>query len=84
MYVKTPASFIYHLVLVEGLTVCQTHIVGTRTPARRYDDWKVVIEKPSGQFDTLCRECERRFAPDYVPPKPVPLRWEYLKTISIP
>lgn len=79
MYVKTPASFIYHLVLGHGLTVCQKHIVGARTPARRYDDWKVVSEKPSGQFDTLCKECEMRSSPDYVKPEPVPLSRDCLR-----
>lgn len=78
---KTPASFIYHMVLGYGLTVCQKHIAGAGTPARRYTDWKVVDEKPSGQFYALCKECERRSAPDYVKPKPVPLCPERLKEI---
>jgi len=81
MYVKTPASFIYHEVLGHGLTVCQKPIAGAGTPARRFDDWRVVDEKPSGQFDALCKECERRSAPDYVKPEPVPLCWDYLKEI---
>jgi len=66
------------------LTVCQKEIVGADTPARRYADWEIISEKPYGRFDTLCKECERRSAPDYVPPKPVPLSWEYLKTLSVP
>lgn len=84
MYVTAPASFIYHLILTGGLTVCQKHIPGAGTPARRAEDWRVVSEKPAGRFDTICKECERRSAPDYVPPKPVPPRPEYLKMVCIP
>ena len=59
---------------MDGLTVCHARILGAGTPARRYDDWRVSDEKFTGQFDYLCKECERRAAPDYVPPQPVPPR----------
>ena len=83
MYVKAPASLIYHLLLMEGLTVCMESIEGAHTPARRYSDWKVLSEKPTG-LHALCRECERRSAPDYVKPKPVPLSWDEIQRYIVP
>jgi hypothetical protein len=84
MYVKAPASLIYHLLLIDGLTVCMESVEGAHTPARRGSDWKVMSEKPSGQFNVLCRECERRSSPDYVKPKPVPLTWREICRHVVP
>ncbi len=58
MYAMAPASHVYHLMIGEGLTLCQEWIIGAFTPGRRGTDWKFLTEKPSDHF-YLCPRCER-------------------------
>ena len=58
-FVTAPAELIYHLALNDRLTLCQLWLHGDPGQRRRRDDRRLVIEKPSGQFNALCRHCER-------------------------
>lgn len=62
-YIVTSLYGIYHLVQprTHGLSLCGLVSILTEPEhRRRYQDWRVVTEKPTGQFTALCSECERR------------------------
>ena len=62
-YIATSLYGIYHLARSQGLSLCGLVSILTKPEhRRRYQDWRIVTEKPTGQFTALCSECERRAA----------------------
>src|SRR5262249_12562968 len=59
-YLVTQLHGLYHIARIAGLSLCG-HVWITTRPGqrRRFSDWNVVTEKPTGQFVALCSLCER-------------------------
>jgi len=69
-YIFAPANPIYHLTQNGYVSLCGRAVVGEPECQRRRDDFRIIAEKPQGQFVALCSKCHRLAtgAPEHEPP----------------
>jgi len=59
MYVVSLSDPVYHIAQDEHFTLCAILISGDPGRRRRWQDRRLVSEKPTNRFVVLCKECEK-------------------------
>ena len=57
MYVYAPADPVYHIAKSERLTLCNSMILTPPDKRRRFEDRRLVANRPRDRVCVLCAEC---------------------------